>query len=81
MAERSFAFLVTWSALETVDAPIKSKLQIMGDLTHTSSLIGILQKQYIDYALSYIKKKTKFEIISYHGQNGKILTAMDAETN
>ena len=81
MAERSFGFLVTQSALEAADVPMKSKLQIIGDLTHTSSLIGILQERFIDQVQLYIRKATKFEVLSYHGQNGKIQTAMDTDGN
>jgi hypothetical protein len=40
--EKSYGFMVTSSALESADVPIKMKLQVFAGATGTTPLVGIL---------------------------------------
>jgi hypothetical protein len=66
--------MVTSSALESADVPIKTKLQVFAGASGTTPLVGILQTRFIAHALQYIRTQNNFSVISYHGRNGRTLT-------
>ena len=72
-AEKSYGFTVTKSALESADIPIKTKLQVLGDHTSSTSLVSILQARYIQHLLQFIKTAGNFKVLDYQGRNGKII--------
>jgi hypothetical protein len=72
--EKSYGFMVTSSALESADVPIKTKLQVFAGATGTAPLVGILQARFIAHALQYICTKDNFAVVSYHGRNGRTIT-------
>jgi hypothetical protein len=78
-SEKSYGFMVTKSALESVDSPIRTKLTVLGGCTITIPLIGTMQARFIQYANLYIKKQGKFEVLSYHGRNGRIINTATVE--
>ena len=65
--------MVTKSALESADIPIKTKLQVLGDSTSSTSLVSILQARYIQHLLQFIKTVGNFKVLDYQGRNGKII--------
>ena len=72
-AETTYGFMVTKAAMESADASIESKIQAFGELMGTSPLNGIIMARYSNQALSLIKQKKNFEVLSYHSRNGKII--------
>jgi hypothetical protein len=66
--EKSYGFMVTSSAHESADVPIKTKLQVFAGATGTTPLVGILQTRFIVHALQYIRTQNNFSVISYHGR-------------
>jgi hypothetical protein len=80
LAEKSYGYMITKSALEAVDSPIRTKLQVLADCTSTTPLVGILQTPcYIQHASLYIKRAGIFHVISYHGRNGRIINTATLE--
>ena len=49
-AEKVYAFMTNKAVIESADIPVKVSLQTFGDLTNTTSLVGILQAWYTDHA-------------------------------
>jgi hypothetical protein len=76
LAEKSYGFMVTESALESVDSPIRTMLQVLAGCTETTPLVSILQMWFIKHAGSYVKQSGIFNVLSYHGRNGHIVNAM-----
>ena len=72
-SERSYAFMLSKSALESADIFIKTRFQVFGDKMGTASLIGVLQACYANHAIAYMRQATSFQVLSYHGLNGKII--------
>jgi hypothetical protein len=72
-SERSYAFMLNKSALESADILIKTRLQVFGDKMGTASLMGILQARYADHAVAFMRNATNFQVLSYHGLNGRII--------
>ena len=52
--EKTFGFMVTKSALEAADVPIKTKLQVLGDNLGCTALVGIMEVIYLKYAKEFI---------------------------
>jgi hypothetical protein len=77
-SERSYAFMVTKSALEAAGIPHDQMLQILAGITRTAPLVSVLQSKFIDYAKNAIREAGNFEVLSYHGRNGRIIN--NAET-
>jgi hypothetical protein len=73
LAEKSYGFMVTISALEAVESPIKTKLQVLAGCTSTAPLVSILQAMFIKHAHGYIRRADFFSVLSYHGRNGHIV--------
>ena len=73
LSEKSYAFMVNKSALESADIPIKARLQAFGDKMAATSLINILQAQYQSHSQQFIHRISKFKPRSYHGLNGRII--------
>ena len=65
--------MITKAAIESDDASIESKIQAFGELMGTFPLNGIIMARYSNQALSLIKQKKNFEVLSYHSRNGKII--------
>ena len=72
-AEKSYGFMVTKSALESADIPIKTKLQVLGDSTSSTFLVSILQARYIQHLLQFIKTARNIKVLDYQGRNRKII--------
>jgi hypothetical protein len=72
-SERSYAYMLNKSALESADILIKTRFQVFGDKMGTSSLMGILQARYADHAITHMRTANNFRVLSYHRLNGKIL--------
>jgi hypothetical protein len=69
-AEKSYAFMVTKSALEATTIPYDQKLQILASITHTGPLVGVLQCKFPAIANTEIHKVGNFSVLAYHGRNG-----------
>jgi hypothetical protein len=79
-AEKSYGFMITKSSLETVKVTYAQRLQILASATGTSALVIVLQSRFIQTAKTPIRTANNFELLSYHGQNGRIMAnALDAD--
>jgi hypothetical protein len=71
LAEKSYGFMVTKSALESVDSPNWTKLQVLASCTVTTPLVSILQTWFIKHAGSYVKRASIFNVLLFHERNGR----------
>ena len=71
--ENKFGFMVTKSALEAADLPIKTKLQVIGDNLGSTALVRIMEAMYIKHAATFIRQVNNFEVPSYHNRAGRII--------
>jgi hypothetical protein len=69
-AEKSYAFMVTKSALEATTIRYDQKLQILASITRTGPLVGVLQSKFLAIANTEIHKVGNFSVLAYHGRNG-----------
>jgi hypothetical protein len=69
-AEKSYAYMVTKSALEATTIPYDQKLQILVSITRTGPLVGVLQSKFLAIANDEIYKVGNFSVLAYHGRNG-----------
>jgi hypothetical protein len=74
-AEKSYAFMVTKSALEATTIPVDQKLQILAGITRTGPLVGVLQAKFIAIANTALSKVGNFSVLSYHSRNGVTIAA------
>jgi hypothetical protein len=74
-AEKSYAFMVTKSALEATTIPFDQKLQILAGITRTGPLVGVLQAKFIAIANAALFRVGSFSVLSYHGRNGVTIAA------
>jgi len=70
IAEKSYAFMVTKSALESEDIPLKTKLQVFRDDTGCTDLVAIMQAHFLQYGLQFIRTAGNFKVLSYHSHHG-----------
>jgi hypothetical protein len=76
-AEKSYAFMVTKSALEATTIPVDQKLQILAGITRTGPLVGVLQAKFIAIANAALFEVGSFSVLSYHGRNGVTIAATE----
>ena len=62
--------MITKVAMDSTDVSIESKIQDFDELVGTSSLSGTVMTRYLNQALSLIKEKKNFEVLSYHSRDG-----------
>jgi hypothetical protein len=74
-AEKSYAFMVTKSALEATTIPFDQKLQILAGITRTGPLVSVLQAKFIAIANTALFQVGRFTVLSYHGRNGVTIAA------
>jgi hypothetical protein len=72
-SEKSYGFMVTKSALETADLSHDQMLQILAGITRTGPLVNILTAKFLEFAETSICEAGDFEVLSYHGRNGKMM--------
>ncbi len=72
-SEKSYGFMVTKSALEAAGIPFDQMLQILAGITRTAPLVSVLQSKFINFAKNAIHQAGNFEVLSYHGRNGRIM--------
>ena len=72
-AEKSYGFMITKFSLETADVEIKSKYQVFGDITGSTSLVSIITARFTSRGNAFILKPNNFEILSYHNRVGMII--------
>jgi hypothetical protein len=78
-AEKLYGFMITKSSLETAKVTYAQRLQILASATGTSALVSVLQSRFVQTAKTLIRTANNFELLSYHGRNGRIMAnALDA---
>ena len=65
--------MVTEGALASANVDVKTKLQVFGGATNTTPLIGIITTSMIKHALTFIKTKGQFSVLSYHARNRNVI--------
>ena len=74
-AEKTYGYMVTKSALETAEAVlIEEKVQSFGELMSCPALTGIIMARFSNAALRKVRQVSNFEVLSYHGRNGSIIS-------
>ena len=72
-SEKSYGFMVTKSSLESAGIPFDQMLQILAGITRTAPLVSVLQSKFNKFAKAAIRQAGNFEVLSYHGRNGRII--------
>jgi len=67
IAEKSYPFMETKSALKSVEIPLKRNCKYLeSDCTESTSLGTILQACFLQYGFQFIRTAGNFEVLSYH---------------
>jgi hypothetical protein len=72
--ERLYVFIMNKCTLKSANILIKTRFQVFGDKMGTASLMDILQACYASHTITYIRNATNFQVLSYDGLNGIIIT-------